>query len=329
MSHDSHIYAGALLVCLSGTAAAIITAPTTAPLPRLSAPAQFAPLAEVRPSALPPAPAPQLEAAPRYPTRLVNRAYLRPWAGPRGGVAVIDDVVVGADLALRPDQAARAPWVGAWLATLRQTIDCGVAGSLWTDGTTQSLTGTVAVGGDITVDGGLLAAAPNFSPPAPLRVESGGALCVLATTAYSRTPSTWTCTCPAPQGALPTQYGAWDAADHHVGCDADYFDPVTEEAVLFGSCTRIAPGTPTDGTTALPSTGVEWIVSAPMPAPILVDGSVDLAAAPLTISGSRVPPVGALLLRAGAITGTLGAITAPAGITVAVVGADLHVAAAP
>jgi hypothetical protein len=316
---ESHLYLGALLVALSGTAAALITAPAPAPMPRLVDPAQLAPLAEVRPSALPPAPAPRIEAQPRHPARLVNRAYLRPWAGPRGGVAVTDDVVVGADLALRPDQAARAPWVGAWLATLRQTIDCGDAGSLWTDGTTQSLSGTVAVGGDITVDGGLLAAAPNFLPPAPLRVESGGALCVLASTAYSRTPSSWACTCPAPQGALPTRYDAWDAAAMSTGCN----DGSTV------ACSRIAPGTPTDGTTALPSTGVEWIVSAPMPAPILVDGSVDLAAAPLTISGSHVPPVGALLLRAGAITGTLGPITAPAGITVAVVGAELHVAAAP
>jgi len=106
-----------------------------------------------------------------------------------------------------------------------------------------------------------------------------------------------------------------------VYCDKTRTPRCAAEAPISGgtvvtACTLVAPAVPLDGTWQ-PAAGAElrWI-STGLPGPVLVDGTLDLAGADLTLQGAA--PVGAVLLRAEAITGTAGTITAPSGLTIVV-----------
>jgi hypothetical protein len=305
----------ALGLAAAGAAANIPT--LRAPLPDVSAPAGLEPLTSVRPTLLS-AWAPEAEPERRR-TRAIDYSAV---AGALPGATLTDAQVLAAGgSAGRYPAEALLPYLGSPHGLLRE-YECGDIGSLWypaAGGAEQSFAGYMSIG-EWAVDSGVLGIADEQAATL-YEITNGGGLCVRPSVGCAQ-PGTYVADCPVSADWTATGCALPGGL---VDCDADGAGDGEGDAAWAQT---VAP-TPADGTWQ-PAAGAElrW-VSTGLPGPVLVDGTLDLAGADLTLQGAA--PVGAVLLRAEAITGSAGDITAPSGLTIVVdtLAGEIRVGAAP
>jgi hypothetical protein len=310
----------ALGLAAAGAAANIPT--LRAPLPDVSAPAGLEPLVSVRPTLLS-AWAPEAEPERRR-TRAIDYSAV---AGAVPGATLTDAQVLAAGgSAGRYPAEALLPYLGSPHGLLRE-YECGDIGSLWypaAGGAEQSFAGYMSIGA-WAVGSAVLGIADEQSATL-YEITSGGGLCVRPAVGCSANRS-FSCDCSvAPDHVYDYTCAAAPATQSH-WCDNNANAIVDPGETI--NCPLTSTQVPADGTWQ-PAAGAElrWI-STGLPGPVLVDGTLDLAGADLTLQGAA--PVGAVLLRAEAITGSAGDITAPSGLTIVVdtLAGEIRVGAAP
>jgi hypothetical protein len=180
--------------------------------------------------------------------------------------------------------------------------------------------------GEWAVDSGVLGIADEQAATL-YEITSGGGLCVRPALGCS-VKRTFSCDCSvAPDRVYDSGCAAAPATQSH-WCDNNA-NSVVDAGDETINCALTSTQVPADGTWQ-PAAGAElrWI-STGLPGAVLVDGTLDLAGADLTLTGAA--PVGAVLLRAEAITGSAGDITAPSGLAIVVdtLAGEIRVGAAP
>jgi hypothetical protein len=221
--------------------------------------------------------------------------------------------LTGVETQLEPgpkyDDLALVPYFGTppGLMTAHQ---CGSVGTHWTDGAWQGFTGDVAYSGTTTVQSGVLMLAdPRAS--AAIITHTGAGTCI--DPSEGCTSTRYFCDCPTvPDRKYVYSCGEAPGAAPTWWCDED--GDLTQAPGETITCTLTQSEAPADSVYS-PAGSLEW-VSAGLPGVVLVDDTLDLAGADLTVTGTAPP--GAVLLQAGTITGSPGTLTAPAGLQIVV-----------